>query len=108
MAWLDVNLDIVQNDQLTTKLNDDGSIEQNCIQVYGALSDTITYTPVDAMSANDGTTAVPTLGAYYSIAGTDYWLCNNLIPRRDPKSPLHWYIQANFYRKLAIQPEGED
>jgi hypothetical protein len=103
MAWT-VELDIARNDQVTSKLNDDGSVEQTCIQVYTAVSDDMEVTPVDAMYAS----GIPVLGAYYSISGTDYWLCNNLMPQRDQKSPFLFYVQAQFYRKIALQPESKD
>jgi hypothetical protein len=107
MAWTKVQLDIQQNDQVTSKLNDDGSIEQNCIQIWTAHSDTVAITPNEAMTASDGTNSIPTMGAYYAIGGTDYWLCNNIIPRRDQTSPFLFYVQVQFLRKLAVKPEGK-
>lgn len=106
ITWNLVTQNNLLQQQDDSRLNpQDLSLEETATITFTAYTTDLTSQPGDAKTATDGTTSIPTLGAYYNIPAGNWFLCTHLFPKK--VGPGTFEVQVEYYRKIAFKPDGD-
>ncbi len=106
MSFTKVYLDTSRQEQVQSRLNDDGTTEQQVIQTWIAVSDSIATSPVAALTASVGGNTIPVVATSYTIGGVSGFVCDQTLPKRSTESPYVFEVQAQYTRKRNPAPSG--